>query len=168
MATKTTPFRFEDEVLTQADAIALHEARRTSTADPNRSQAVRLAIAEAYAARQPAMEADLAAWNALVEMAGSPAAVLALDGVGVGVPLEAGDGLPKRWAELEVSVTLDGHPIDVPIVVEPLGRLSVAVFLSDQDGTAKVYLGPLSRQFEQYDAWYSNRLFRIAADLRMP
>ena len=46
-----------------------------------------------------------------------------------------------------------------------MSDLHFDVFLTDQAGAARVYLGPLSRIVEEHPAYYDNRLFRIADDL---
>lgn len=182
MPTKNSVFRLEDEVLALADAVGVHEARRAARGkiEPNRTQALRVGIAEAYEARQPAMAADRAAWESFKSRAASEISTYSLHGRGVGDPIPAERtqlGGPRGvtlaplslWGELEVTVFLDGRPVvNVPVIVEvEAASLSATVFLTDEAGLAKVYLGPLSRVVDEHDAYYDNRLFRLEQDLQL-
>lgn len=118
------------------------------------------------------------AWAALVGIGGETAE-LTLHGEGRGEPLPE-ERTPmttpegraailvtlSRWPTLEVTAKLNGQPIDLPLVVEvPEMSDSVTVFLTDREGKARVYLGPLSRVVKPHPAYYGVRLNCIADEL---
>lgn len=160
------------------EALTLERAGRAISVN----EAIRTGIREAHERRAPRLAADRAAWAELVGRAGGETALLTLHGEGDGDPLPEVRGkgttpdgraavyvTPPRWAKLRVAATLDGTRVDLPLVVEepPMSDLHFDVFLTDRAGVARVYLGPLSRIVEKHAAYYDNRLFRIAADLRL-
>jgi len=184
MPTKNSVFRFEDEILAQADALASHESRRAAgnvTHGVSRAEAIRRAIRAAYQDALPQIEADRRAWDGLVALAGETiakrverddkhatfepdretfvrnngaAALLVLRGDGIGDP------------ELRVSAFIGDEPIDLPLEVddEPGSDTLVSVYLTDAEGVARVYLGTLSRQVDE-GRYADRRLYSLAADL---
>lgn len=171
-AANSTPVtvRLTDAEIGQVDVIASHLT--TGTGKPSRPDAIRRAISDLYARCAPAIAANQAAWDALVSMRGD-AALLTLHGVGVGEPLPEDvtitrtgrrDITPRRWEQMDVSVTLNGQPVELPLVIER-AHLHFTVYLTDQAGQARVCLGPLSRIVGEHPAYYDNRLFRIAKEL---
>lgn len=184
MVTRATPFRFEDEVLEKADAIAWHETRRRAgnlTRAIPRAQAVRLAIEEAYEARRDAITADEVAWRSLLDRAGGSTAMLTLHGVGVGEPrpetvTETTDRgrravlrTPPRYDELRVTMQINGDPVDARLLTEDDGEHLTSVFLTDSAGLARVYLGTLSRFVDgDRPAYADRRLYSLADELGLP
>jgi len=193
MPTKNSVFRFEDEILAQADALASHESRRAAgnvTHDVSRAEAIRRAIRHAYQDALPEIEADRRAWDALVVLAGETivkrverddahatfvggreravrdsgaAALLVLRGDGIGEPTSEG-----LWERLAVSASIGDEPIDLPLEVVDEGTLA-NVYLTDAEGVAHVYLGTLERQAHEGRAANSDRrLYSLAADLGFP
>lgn len=185
--TRITNFRLTDNDLHLLDSLAA-ELSRDNAANgrraPSRAEAVRVAVREAHERRAPKAAAERAAWDALLAL--SPAGdttMLTLIGAGEGepIPASATSGTtpdnrravyrtPELWPSMAVSATLDGRPVDLPLVVdEPYpASLHFDVYLTDAEGHARLYLGALSRVVDERPALYDNRLFRIAEDLALP
>lgn len=183
MPTKNSVFRFEDEILAQADALASHESRRAGnvTHGVSRAEAIRRAIRHAYQDALPEIEADRRAWDGLVALAGETLAkrierdddhatfvpdreTFVRDNGAAALLILRGDAGGEQEPTLKVSASIGDEPIDLPLViVEEPGSL-VSVYLTDAAGLAHVYLGTL-RVDEGRADYADRRLYSLAADL---
>lgn len=177
-------FRFTPDELESLEVLAGHLTRQRAgnvTPKVSRAEVVRHALAGLLERAAQQIAADHSAWTALVGIGGETA-MLTLHGEGQGEPLpeertrfttpdgrEAVHVTPARWAKLEVTAKIDGHPVELPLIVEEpeTSDLIVDVFLTDQDDEARVYLGPLSRIVESHPAYYDRRLHSLADELRL-
>lgn len=161
MPTKNSVFRFEDEILAQADALASHESRRAGnvTHGVSRAEAIRRAIRHAYQDALPQIEADRRAWDGLLALAGETiakrverdddhatfepdretfvrengaAALLVLRGDGIGEQTSDG-GL---WERLAVTAFIGDEPIDLPLRVGGSGVSAIADVNEPGSGTS--------------------------------
>lgn len=165
------------------DALAEHLTRRRAgnvTRAASRSEAARVAIAEAHERAADQMAADHAAWRALVRLAGERAgrrlgrtpdepewpALVQANGTAAMLTLEA------KGEPLEVAARLDGEPADLPLIIEdePGSDTLVSAYLTDQTGRARLYLGTVSRRDVEAGrpALADRRLYSLADELSLP
>ncbi len=179
MATTQVQTRWADT--RELDELAVHLTLARPGNPPrrcSRADVIRAAIDRLYQERRPLIEAELATWRGLLELAGSPIALLTLKLTGRGEPepelveeVSYGRSItPARWADYDITVALDGQPVDLPLRTELYDErsLTVEVFLTDEAGVVRIPIGGVSREASRGVGLYDVRLRSIADDLGLP